>query len=73
MGDCLICAHHHNTGTIRYKSMPLEREIGFALEYSGRTGENMPDAFVTSHVHWGYGAWMEDGVKRQLEIPIGDN
>jgi len=54
-----ISCHHHQSVVSRYRSMPVEREIGFALEFCGRTGERMPDLFIASHAHWGYGAWYD--------------
>ena len=62
VGNQVISAHHHQSATTRYRSMPVEREIGFALEYCARTGQSMPTVFVASHVHWGFGMWRESGV-----------
>ena len=54
-----ICAHHAISFTSRYHSMPIEREIGHALEYTGRTNDDMPDVFVTSHTHIGLLIWRD--------------
>jgi hypothetical protein len=59
LGGLRVCAHHNQTTTIRYHSMPLEREISFACEYAGRTGQDPPHISVCSHVHWGFGVWQE--------------
>jgi hypothetical protein len=54
-----FCCHHNQPLSTRYRSTALESEIGYALEYSGRTEERSPDVFVLSHLHWGFGMWRE--------------
>jgi hypothetical protein len=51
--DVLFDVSHHQSVTIRYRSMPLEREIGFFLERCGRIRQEVPErvAIVRSHTH----------------------
>jgi hypothetical protein len=54
---------HHQSYTIRYRGMSLEREIGFYLERVARQGDVPPDnlVIVRSHTHVGYRRYEEDG------------
>ena len=53
VGDVLFDVAHHQSVTIRYRSMPLEREIGFFLERCGRMRQEVPErvVIVRSHTH----------------------
>ena len=55
---------HHQSYTIRYRSMPLEREYAFLLERFGRERRKVPDevVIIRSHVHHGFLMWRERGV-----------
>ena len=54
---------HHQSFTIRYRAMSLEREVGFYLERVARQGEVPPEnlVIVRSHTHVGYRRYEEDG------------
>jgi hypothetical protein len=54
--DMLFDVAHHQSVTIRYRSMPLEREIGFFLERAGRMRQPVPERvfIVRSHTHGSY-------------------
>lgn len=60
---------HRTSVTIRYRSMPLEREISFAAEFSGRTGRPMPNLIYRSHTHWGFGVWNEGQDRMAIHGP----
>lgn len=61
--DVLFDVAHHQSFTIRYRAMPLEREYGFMLERVGRTQGVIPDTMVLvrAHVHKGFAVWWENG------------
>jgi len=61
--DVLIELAHHQSFTIRYATMPLEREYGFELERTGRRREALPPevVIVRAHTHKGYRAVEERG------------
>ena len=59
MGGNLLDIAHAQSQTIRYRSMPLERELDFASQRAGKIGEDMPAAIIRSHAHWGFGLWRE--------------
>lgn len=63
VNDVLFDAAHHQTSTIRYRSMPLDREIGFFLERYGRMRQMVPErvVIVRSHVHGSLRCYEEDG------------
>jgi len=52
---------HRQSFTIRYRSMPLEREISFFLERVGRQRKAPPDhlVIIRSHTHSGYRMYEE--------------
>jgi len=54
---------HRQSTTIRYQSMPMERELDFALERFAKKRLPVPEHFVIirSHAHWGWGVWREQG------------
>ncbi len=55
---------HRQTATIRYKSMPMEREMSFYLERIARKKQVRPDKvlIVRSHTHAGYRMYEERGI-----------
>jgi hypothetical protein len=55
---------HRQSWTIRYRSMPLEREIGFLMERYGRARRKVPEhvVIVRSHTHYGFKVVQEDGI-----------
>jgi hypothetical protein len=55
---------HRQSWTLRYRSMPLEREIGFMMERYGRARRVMPEhaVIIRSHAHYGCRVWEEDHV-----------
>lgn len=57
------CAHRQST-TIRNRTTPLEREIGFALERFARKRQPAPDSMVIirSHTHSGFRMVSERGI-----------
>jgi hypothetical protein len=61
--DVLFDVAHHQSVTIRYRSMPLEREIGFFLERCGRMRQEVPErvVIVRSHTHGSYRNYTECG------------
>ena len=61
MDDVLFDIAHRQSFTIRYRSMPLEREISFFLERVGRRREAPPNhlVIVRSHTHSGYRVYEE--------------
>lgn len=61
MDDVLFDIAHRQSFTIRYRSMPLEREISFFLERVGRQRKPPPDhlVIVRSHTHSGYRMYEE--------------
>jgi len=62
MGGVLFDIAHHQSVTIRYRGMPLEREIGFFLERTARRGDRLPAelVIVRSHTHSGYRRYEEN-------------
>lgn len=54
---------HRQSTTIRYHSMPMERELDFAYLRFAKKGLKFPDyiVLVRSHAHWGYGLWETQG------------
>jgi hypothetical protein len=63
VGDVLVDAAHHQSFTIRYRSMPLEREIGFFIERMGRMRQPTPERvlIIRSHVHGTLRIYEESG------------
>ena len=61
--DVLFDVAHHQSTTIRYRSMPLEREIGFFLERCGRMRQEVPErvVIVRSHTHGSHRCYEECG------------
>jgi hypothetical protein len=61
--DVLFDVTHHQSVTIRYHSMPLEREIGFFLERCGRMRQEGPErvVIVRSHTHGSCRNYTERG------------
>jgi hypothetical protein len=61
--DTLFDVAHHQSVTIRYRSMPLERESGFFLERCGRMQQGVPErvVIVRSHTHGSYRNYTECG------------
>jgi hypothetical protein len=61
--DTLFDFAHHQSVTIRYRSMPLEREIGFFLERCGRMRQEVPErvVIVRSHTHGSCRSYTECG------------
>jgi len=53
---------HRQSTTIRYRSMPLERELDFCLGRFARMGVAPPSKIVItrSHTHVGYSKWEEE-------------
>ncbi len=68
LGGLLFDISHRQSVTIAYRSMPLEREMRFALEAAARRGERAPDVIVRSHAHFGYACW-EDGRRYVISTP----
>ncbi len=68
IGGLLFDISHRQSVTIAYRSMPMEREIRFALEAAARRGERAPDVIVRSHAHFGY-ACFEDGKRYAISTP----
>ncbi len=68
IGGLLFDISHRQSVTIAYRSMPMEREIRFALEAAARRGERAPDVIVRSHAHYGY-ACFEDGQHYAISTP----
>lgn len=54
---------HRQSTTIRYHSMPVEREMDFLFNRFARKRLKPPEHFaiIRSHAHWGFGAWLEEG------------
>lgn len=54
---------HRQSTTIRYRSMPLEREVDFLLARFARRREAPPERFIItrSHTHAGFRVYQEDG------------
>jgi hypothetical protein len=63
VGDVLFDVAHHQSTTIRYRSMSLEREIGFFLERGGRMRQEVPErvVIVRSHTHGSCRSYTECG------------
>jgi hypothetical protein len=63
IGNVLFDLGHHQSFTIRYRSMPLEREYSFAMERLGRRRERAPSDIVImrAHTHAGFRVWREYG------------
>jgi hypothetical protein len=63
VGDVLVDAAHHQSFTIRYRSMPLEREISFFIERMGRMRQPIPERvfIIRSHVHGTLRTYEESG------------
>jgi hypothetical protein len=61
--DTLFDFAHHQSTTIHYRSMPLEREIGFFLERAGRMRQPVPErvVIVRSHTHGSCRSYTECG------------
>jgi hypothetical protein len=61
--DTLFDFAHHQSVTIRYRSMPLEREIGFFIERMGRMRQPIPERvlIIRSHVHGTLRIYEESG------------
>jgi len=55
---------HHQSVMMRYRSTPLEREVGFVLERWGRERRTVPKRLVIArgHVHVGYRAVVERNI-----------
>ncbi len=68
LGGLLFDISHRQSVTIAYRSMPLEREMRFALEAAARRGERAPDVIIRSHAHYGY-ALFEDGKRYTISTP----
>lgn len=64
LGNVYFDVHHEQSYTIRYRSMPLEREVAFMAERYGKDRRAMPETIVMirSHTHVGYKLWCEDGI-----------
>ena len=62
--DVYFDVAHRQSTTIRYQSMPMEREVDFALERFAKKRKSFPEymAIIRSHTHWGYGLWQERGI-----------
>ena len=60
----LIDIGHRQSFTIRYSSMPMEREVGFKLEQTAEARETLPDEvlMVRAHVHKGLLVWRRGGI-----------
>jgi hypothetical protein len=54
---------HHQSFTIRYSSMPLERELEFLMTRMGKKRKALPRDVVImrAHTHKGYRVWRENG------------
>lgn len=54
---------HRQSTTIRYRSMPLERELDFCLDRFARKRLAPPQhiVIIRSHTHAGYRVWHEEG------------
>ena len=64
IGNVMLDIAHHQSSTIRYRSMPLEREMGFLFERFGRSRKQVPEkvVIVRSHVHGSLRVYEECGV-----------
>lgn len=53
---------HRQSTAIRYRSMPLERELDFCLNRFARAGKKPPGkiAITRSHTHAGFRVWREE-------------
>lgn len=71
MGDVMLDLAHHQSFTIRYSSMPLEREAGFKFERYGRARRDLPSIIIIAraHVHKGYRLWQEDDCTWCISLP----
>ena len=66
----LLDVAHHQSYTIRYRFMPLERELGFKLESMGRARRTLPEEVlvVRAHTHTGFRCVREKGAT-MLSLP----
>jgi len=64
VNDALLDVAHRQSVMIRYRSTPLEREIGFFLERAARTRMVLPRhvVLVRSHVHGPFREYQDGGI-----------
>lgn len=63
IGNVYFDVGHHQSFTIRYSSMPMERELEFLMTRFGKMRKAPPReiVIVRAHTHKGYRVWREDG------------
>jgi len=64
LDDVYLDVSHRQSFTLRYREMPLEREVGFYLERIARSRNVRPNKvlIVRSHTHVGYRLYEERGI-----------